>query len=105
MSCLFSDDIAVGAAPRRAARDTLAIGVTGYSRVVSRGTHRRGCEKEKKKKNSGRPIIISLLFFFLTLANQRHRVVPYKNRRVGSRLHKYGTDTALRTDETTGLHA
>lgn len=29
MSCLFSDDIAVGAE----ARDTLAIGVTGYSRT------------------------------------------------------------------------
>lgn len=48
MSCLFSDDIAVGAE----ARDALAIGVTGYSHP-SRAPRVQG---EKKKT---RPVIIS----------------------------------------------
>jgi len=80
MSCLFSDDIAVGAV----ARDTLAIGVTGYSHPSR--TRMRG---EKKLTHNYIP-------FFIPSRNIARRF-RYKNRRAASsRLHKYGT-VAVRT--------
>lgn len=77
MSCLFSDDIAVGAV----ARDTLAIGVTAYSRHPSRAHTRRG---EGVKKVSPYNYIS-----FLPSRNTAERF--YTKIAAGPHLHKYGT--------------
>lgn len=76
MSCLFSDDIAVGAV----ARDTLAIGVTAYSRP-SRAHTRRG---EGVKKVS--PYNYISFLPSRNVAGRFHTKIA-----AGPHLHKYGT--------------
>lgn len=93
MSCLFSDDIAVGAE----ACDTLAIGVTGYSHSLACTTSvcTGGGEEEKGKRKrwwekKNKPAHNYVSFFFFSPSHATHRLGDFRTKiAAGPRLHKY----------------